>query len=59
METAALYALGPRVGVAVASLLVVSDVFPDEERERIGDEELAAAVEGMGRAAAAALAAAD
>jgi uridine phosphorylase len=55
METAALFALGPRMGVAVASLLVVSDVFPEGERLRVGDEELAVAVEDMGRAAATAL----
>jgi uridine phosphorylase len=55
METAALFTLGPRLGVAVACLLVVSDVFPGGRREHIGDEALAAAVEGMGRAAAAAL----
>jgi uridine phosphorylase len=57
METAALFTLGPRLGVATASLLIVSDVFPGGERRRIGDTELAGAVEEMGRAAAAALAA--
>lgn len=57
METAALYTLGRRLGVATASLLIVSDVFPGGERRRIGDQELAEAVEVMGRAAAAALAA--
>lgn len=56
METAALFALGPRMGVAVASLLIVGDVFPQGERLRVGDEQLAEAVESMGRAAAAALA---
>lgn len=56
METAAIYALGPQLDVAVASLLVVTDVFPAGERRGIGDEELQEAVEGMGAAAAAALA---
>jgi purine-nucleoside phosphorylase len=56
MEAAALFTVGARLGVAVACLLVVSDVFPGGERMHIGDEELAAAVEGMGRAAGAALA---
>ena len=51
METAALFTLGRRLGVATACLLVVSDVFPGGERRRIGDEELADAVEVMGRAA--------
>jgi len=57
METAALFALGPRVGVAVACLLVVTDIFPGGERRRIADEELERAVGRMGEAAAAALAA--
>ncbi|MDP9188954.1 MAG: hypothetical protein M3O25_06870, partial [Actinomycetota bacterium] len=57
METAALFAIGPRVGTAVASLLIVSDVFPGGERKRIGEQALAASVETMGAAAAAALAA--
>jgi uridine phosphorylase len=56
MEAAALFALGPRVGVAVACLLVVSDVFPGGERRRIGDEELLEAAQAMGDAAASALA---
>ena len=56
METAALYAVGPRLGVAVAALLVVSDVFTAGERVRIGEEDLLAAVERMGAAASAALA---
>ncbi|MGZ5321642.1 MAG: phosphorylase family protein [Solirubrobacterales bacterium] len=55
METAALFALGPRMGLATAALLVVSDVFPEGERLRVGDEQLARAAEEMGRAAAAAL----
>jgi uridine phosphorylase len=56
MEAAALFALGERLGVGIGCLLVVSDVFPEGERRRIGDEELAAAVERMGRVAAGALA---
>lgn len=56
MESAALFAIGPRVGVAVAALLIVTDVFPGGERVRIGDGALAAAVERMGAAATAALA---
>jgi hypothetical protein len=55
MEAASLFALGPRLGVAVACLLVVSDVFPRGERQRIPDEELSRAAAGMGRVAAAAL----
>ncbi|MGH2923084.1 MAG: purine-nucleoside phosphorylase, partial [Solirubrobacterales bacterium] len=57
MEAAALFALGPRLGVSVACLLVVSDVHGDRGRERIDDDALADAVERMGHAAAAALAA--
>ena len=56
MEAAPLLALGPRLGVAVACLLVVSDVHRNGNRVRIADEELAEAVERMGRAAAGALA---
>lgn len=56
MEAAALLALGPRLGVAVACLLVVSDVRRDGRRVRIDDGRLAAAVEEMGAAAAASLA---
>lgn len=56
MESAALFAIGPRVGVAVAALLIVTDVFPGGERVRIGDGALAEAVERMGAAATAALA---
>jgi uridine phosphorylase len=56
METAALFALGRRLGVAVASLLVVSDVLGEGRRERIDDEPLAEAGAAMGRMAAAALA---
>ncbi len=56
METAALYALGPGLGVAVACLLVVSDVFGSGQRTRIEQDTLEEAVERMGRAAATALA---
>ena len=56
MEACALFTLGARLGVAVACLLVVTDVFPGGERVRIEPEALEASVEGMGRAAAAALA---
>jgi uridine phosphorylase len=55
MEAAALFALGPRVGVAVACLLVVSDVFPGGERQRIREDELLTAAQGLGEAAAGAL----
>jgi len=55
MEAAPLFALGPRLGVAVACLLIVSDVDRDGRRERIDDEALATAVERMGSAATAAL----
>lgn len=55
METAALFALGPGLGVAVACLLVVSDVFGGGERTRIEEGALEDAVEHMGRAAAEAL----
>jgi purine-nucleoside phosphorylase len=55
MEAAALFSIGPRVGVAVACMLVVSDAFPQGRRERISEPALAEAVERMGAAAAAAL----
>jgi uridine phosphorylase len=55
MECAALFTVGPKVGVATAALLVVSDTFEGGERTRIGDDELARAVERMGEAAARAL----
>jgi len=54
MEAAALFALGARLGVAVACALVVSDVFPGGERRRIDDQALQGAVERMGTCAAAA-----
>jgi uridine phosphorylase len=56
MEAATLFTLGPRVGVAVACLLVVTDVFPGGERVRIEPEALESSVSAMGKAAAAALA---
>jgi uridine phosphorylase len=56
MEASALFTLGRRLGVALACLLVVTDVFPGGKRRRIEPVALEAAVEGMGRAAAAALA---
>ncbi|MSO42215.1 MAG: purine-nucleoside phosphorylase [Solirubrobacterales bacterium] len=55
MEAAALFTLGPRVGVAVGCLLVVTDVFAEGERVRIEEDPLAAAAERMGVVAAAAL----
>jgi uridine phosphorylase len=55
MEAAALFTLGARLGVAVGCALVVSDVFPGGGRRRIGDQDLAAAVERMGACAADAL----
>ena len=54
MEAAALFALGLRLGVAVASL-VVSDVFDGGDRARIGGEALAEAAARMGEVALAAL----
>jgi uridine phosphorylase len=54
MATAALLVLGRRLGVAVASLLVVTQVA-EPQGDRIGDEELAEAALRMGRAGAAAL----
>lgn len=56
MEACSLFTVGPVVGVSVACLLVVTDVFPGGERVRIEPEPLQGAVERMGRAAAAALA---
>jgi uridine phosphorylase len=54
METAALFAVGARRGIAVASVLAVSDLLSDGRR-RIDDEGLEAAGERAGRAGAAAL----
>ena len=55
MEAATIFTLGRRLGVATACLLAVSDTFRNGERQRIGDEDLAAAAERMGALAAAAL----
>jgi uridine phosphorylase len=55
MEAAAVFALGRRLGVATACVLAVSDTFENGARRRIADEDLAAASELMGRAAADAL----
>jgi uridine phosphorylase len=57
METAALFALGPGLGISVACLMVVSDVFGAGGRERIGEAALEEAVGLMGRVAAEALSA--
>jgi uridine phosphorylase len=56
MEAATLFTLGARLGIAAACVLVVTDTFASGERQRIDDEQLAAAVERMGAAAAEALA---
>jgi DeoD family purine-nucleoside phosphorylase len=56
MEAATLFALGDRLGVATACVLAVSDVFSADRRQRIGDEDLAAAAKRMGSLATAALA---
>jgi uridine phosphorylase len=55
MEAATLFTLGARLGVATACVLAVSDLFSDGRRERIGDQDLAAAASRMGSLAAAAL----
>jgi purine-nucleoside phosphorylase len=56
METAALFAVGRRVGAAVACVLAVSDIFDTAgERRRIDDHGLLAAAERMGAGAVAAL----
>ena len=55
MEAATLFTLGARLGVATACVLAVSDTFEGGNRSRIGDEELAAAAERLGAAAAGAL----
>ncbi len=56
MEAAALFALGAAESIPVACLLAVSDTFDaDGLRSRIGDHELLAAAEAMGRAAIAAM----
>jgi purine-nucleoside phosphorylase len=55
MEAATIFTLGRRLGVATACILAVSDTFENDERQRIGDQELADAAERMGSVAAAAL----
>jgi uridine phosphorylase len=55
MEAATLFTLGRRLGVATACLLAVSDLLSGGRRERITDEDLAAAAARMGSIAAAAL----
>jgi len=55
MVAATLFTLGTRLGLATACVLAVSGTFPGGEPHRIGDDELGAAVERMGAAAAAAL----
>jgi uridine phosphorylase len=55
MEAATLFTLGARLGLATACVLAVSDTFENGERNRIGDEDLASAVERMGAVASAAL----
>jgi uridine phosphorylase len=55
MEAATLLALGRRLGIAAACVLVVSDTFVDGSRRRIGDEDLADAAGRMAGLAAEAL----
>jgi uridine phosphorylase len=55
MEAATIFTLGRLLGVATACLLAVSDTFEGGERHRIGDEQLAEAVEAMGALASGAL----
>ena len=57
MEAATLFTLGPRIGVATACILAVTDTFAGGQRRRINDESLETAAESLGAAAAAALAA--
>jgi uridine phosphorylase len=52
MEAATVFALGRLLGLATACVLAVSDTFTEGERQRIGDEDLAAAAERMGAVAA-------
>lgn len=56
METAAVFRVAQRRGLAGACMLVVSDLAHAQGRRRIGDEDLAAASARMGRAAMAGLA---
>jgi purine-nucleoside phosphorylase len=55
LESAALFALGAKRGVAAASLLIVSDIVPT--RARIGSDDLRDAEHRAGDIALAALAA--
>lgn len=55
MEAASLFALGGVLDVAVGCVLAVTDVFTGGTRARIGDQELIAAAERLGRTAVAAL----
>jgi uridine phosphorylase len=55
MEAATLFTLGRRLGLATACVLAVSDTFSAGRRQRIADDELAAAAQRMGAIAAAAL----
>ena len=55
MEAATLFTLGRSLGVATGCVLAVSDLFVEGERQRIGDEDLAAAAERLGTVGAAAL----
>jgi DeoD family purine-nucleoside phosphorylase len=57
MEASSLFAVGAAAGIAVGCLLIVTDTFDAAgARTRIDERTLAAAVESMGRTAAAALA---
>jgi uridine phosphorylase len=55
MEAATLFAVGARLGVPVACVLVVSDLLAEPDRSRIDDDTLESAAEAMGRLATAAL----
>jgi Uridine phosphorylase len=48
MEAATVFTLGRRLGVATACILAVTDTFQNDDRQRIGDQELADAAERMG-----------
>jgi uridine phosphorylase len=52
MEAATVFTLGRRLGVAAACILAVSDTFENDDRHRIGDQELGEAAERMGSIAA-------
>ena len=55
MEAASLFALGARLGMAIACVLVISDIVGPDRRARITDEELEHAAIGAASAAAAAI----